>query len=40
MATIKNMETVAGPMSFENKGTPKVDLVLLEVKDGKFALAK
>lgn len=40
MANIKNMETVAGPMSFANKGTPEVDLVLLEVKDGKFTLAK
>lgn len=40
LANIKNFESAAGPMTFNNSGDPEVDLVLLKVEDGKYRAVK
>ena len=40
LAHIKNFESAAGPMTFNNSGDPEVDLVLLKVEDGKYKAVK
>ena len=36
MANIKNFNSATGPLSFNNKGTPDVDLVLLKIENGQY----
>ena len=36
MANIKNFNSAIGPLSFNNKGTPDVDLVLLKIENGQY----
>ena len=36
MANIKNFNSATVPLSFNNKGTPDVDLVLLKIENGQY----